>query len=127
MGDFVPSEGYKDIKGHQCGALVAVEPVGKDKSGHYMWRCVCQKCGRSKVVNYVQFAKGKMKDCGCTPARGYDLTGKEIGALTVIEPAGLDSGKRRIWLVRCAMCRKKSTMTARKLVHGEPKCPYCGA
>lgn len=129
MEGFEAGAGYRDIKGCRCGdgALEAVEPVGKDKSGHYIWRCVCHKCGRTKNVNYVQFMKGKMKDCGCTPARGYDLTGKEVGALTVIEPAGYDSAKRRTWIVRCCMCRKKSTMTARQLLRENPRCPICGA
>lgn len=129
MADFEPGPGFKNIKGYRCGggALEAIEPVGKDKSGHYVWRCLCHKCGRTKNVNYVQFMKGKTKDCGCTPAHGYDLAGIEKGAITVIEIAGRNSSGRRIWLVRCSMCRRKSTMTTRQLLRDNPRCPICGA
>ena len=129
MADFEPDPRYKDITGYRCGggALEAVKPVGKDKSGHYIWRCVCHKCGRTKDVNYVQFMKGKMKDCGCTPARGYDLTGEEIGSLVVMEVAGTSEHGRRLWLVRCSMCRKKSVIEARKLLRRDARCPICGA
>lgn len=85
-----PSTNFVDLTGYKCGALRAVRPVGKDRHGHYLWECVCEKCGKKKVVNYVQFREGSMRDCGCTPARGYDITGQEKGHLTAIMPVGHD-------------------------------------
>lgn len=119
---------FVDLTGHRCGALRAVRPVGKDRYGHYLWECVCEKCGRKKTVSYVQFKAGKMRDCGCTPARGYDITGEEKGHLTAVKPVGLDGKRRRVWQFRCSVCRKKSVMTASKFVNSEhPRCPICGS
>ena len=120
----------KDLKGHRFGSLVAVERVGTDKNGHAKWKCVCEKCGKTKVYNYVQLVNGKTKDCGCGISQGKDLTGKEIGALTVVKPVGLDKSRYRLWQVRCVYCRKKTVMSSRRLTRNDlnpPKCPYCGA
>lgn len=126
--DLRPSTNFVDLTGYKCGALRAVRPVGKDRHGHYLWECVCEKCGKKKVVNYVQFREGSMRDCGCTPVRGYDITGQEKGHLTAIMPVGHDKKRRRIWEVRCDICRKKSTMTATNFVKNEhPRCPICGS
>lgn len=119
---------YRDMNGYCSGELRAVEQMGKDKNGHSLWRCVCGKCGRTdKVVNYTLLVSGKLKDCGCATLRGYDLHGAHFGALDVVKPVGLDRNKRRVWLVKCSMCKKKSAMTASKLVNCDPRCPYCGA
>lgn len=119
---------YRDMTGYRCGALRAVREVGKDKHGHSLWECVCEKCGRKKVVNYVALVAGKMKDCGCTPARGYDLTGETYGTMTVVKPVGLNASRERVWQVRCEVCRKKSTRTVKQLMRTEhPACPICGA
>ena len=119
---------YKDMVGFRSGALRAVEQVGKDKHGHSLWRCVCEKCGRTdKVVNYTLLVTRKLKDCGCTTFRGYDLYGAHIGAFDVIKPVGLNKRKNRVWLVRCSFCKKKTTFVATKLVNDKPRCPHCGA
>lgn len=123
--------GFHDITGHCCNDLKAVKPVGKDKSGHMLWECVCLKCGNKRIINYVQFMHSKTKDCGCTPCRGNDLTGKTFGNLTAIKIVGRSKGGYHIWLCKCESCGKKVTRTSRQLYRKNypnriPKCPICG-
>lgn len=118
-----------DLKGRKFGSLVAVEKVGKDRFGHAIWRCVCEKCGGERELNYVSLMSGKVRDCGCG-VRGVDLTGETIGSIMPYKVVGLDGNKRNIWLCKCRMCGKRFTMSSRRLLRGDrpaPRCPICGA
>ena len=122
----------RDLKGYRKGALIAVKPVGKDKHGHYLWEVLCQKCGKTKVMNSVQLLDDKpTKDCGCTPVSGYDLTGQDMGTFTVINPVGNDKKRSRLWLCRCRICGKKCVLPTPRLTGTSGKniaaCPACGA
>lgn len=120
----------KDLKGRHFGRLVAVEPAGKDKHGHMLWKCLCEKCGKTKVLNYTYLMSGKARDCGCGISQGHDLTGVEFGPLTIIKPVGLGKNNHRMWLVKCAMCHKTFVRPARYFTRTDrerPRCPYCGA
>ena len=53
-----------DITGIRYGRLTALEPIGKNKFGHSMWRCVCD-CGREVSVDIGNLRNGNTKSCGC--------------------------------------------------------------
>lgn len=118
-----------DWKGVKFGNLVATRPVGKDRAGSYVWELVCTRCGKKATANQQTMHRGMVGRCPhCEVVHGYDLIGQEKGMLSVVAPAGLNKKRQRLWIVRCSICGKKSTVTASKFVHSDhPKCPICGA
>jgi len=54
----------KISKGMRFGKLVAIEPVTKDKYGHYLWRCKCD-CGNTTIKSSENLLEGKTQSCGC--------------------------------------------------------------
>lgn len=54
----------KDITNDRFGRLTALEPVGQNKLGHFLWRCACS-CGNKCVVPGYVLRKGTSKSCGC--------------------------------------------------------------
>lgn len=61
-----------DITGKRFNMWTVVECVGKNKSGGYMWRCICD-CGNERIVEGRSVRGGTSKCCGCT--RGKDNMG----------------------------------------------------
>lgn len=61
-----PNEGeiMINITGKRFSRWVAQEPVGQDKGGNWLWRCVCD-CGSITTVKYTSLATGRSKSCGC--------------------------------------------------------------
>lgn len=123
---------YRDLKGYRKGELVAIKPVGKDRHGHYLWEVLCRKCGKTKTMSSVQLLDDRpTKDCGCTPARGYDWAGQDIGTFTVLEPVGRDRKNERLWMCRCRVCGKRCVLPTRRLSGAGGRriagCPACGS
>jgi hypothetical protein len=89
----------KNIAGQRFGRLVAVEPVGKARSGNVIWRFRCD-CGGE-----WRSAVGKLRrsgSCGCVPnKRIKNIAGRRFGRLVAVEPVGLTKCKNAIWLFRC--------------------------
>lgn len=55
----------REITGERFGRLVAVEVVGKHKSGSLLWRCVCD-CGNEVNRKSSGLREGKgIQSCGC--------------------------------------------------------------
>lgn len=54
----------KDLTNQKFGRLTAIKDVGKDKSGHRMWECVCD-CGTTKVLSVCHLNSGAVRSCGC--------------------------------------------------------------
>lgn len=54
----------KDLKGEIFGRLMAVEPVGKNNAGQYIWKCLCS-CGNEHTVTGTALVEGATKSCGC--------------------------------------------------------------
>lgn len=46
------------------GHLTVLGEVGKDKSGHYMYKCKCD-CGKVTVTRASNLALGHTTSCGC--------------------------------------------------------------
>lgn len=60
----IASTEVKDRIGLRYGKLVAIAQEGKNKYGHYLWRCNCD-CGGTTTVSGSQLTTGKTKSCGC--------------------------------------------------------------
>ena len=56
---------WGNLAGVKFGKLTAIEEVGKDKCGHYLWKCKCQ-CGRTSVTRASNLATGHTTSCGCS-------------------------------------------------------------
>ena len=53
-----------DITGKPFGRLVAIKPVGKNKSNSTLWLCKCS-CGNMPIIDGRQLRDGITKSCGC--------------------------------------------------------------
>lgn len=54
----------KDITGQRFGRLLVNKIVGKLKSGHRLWECICD-CGRISIVAGSALRTGNTQSCGC--------------------------------------------------------------
>ena len=54
----------KDLTGLRFGRLTVIEFVGRDKSGHKVYSCVCD-CGNNVSVDQSRLKSGNTKSCGC--------------------------------------------------------------
>ena len=53
-----------DITGQRFNHLTAIEKVGKNKSGNFLWLCKCD-CGNYCKTTYTYLRRGECKSCGC--------------------------------------------------------------
>lgn len=88
----------KDLTGQKFVRLTAIEPVGKDKNGSFLWRCRCD-CGKEIVALSGNLVRGNTKSCGCIQAN--DLTGKRYGKLLVVDRLGTNSHGDAIYRCKC--------------------------
>ena len=75
----------EDLSGQRFGKLTLIKKVGKDKSGHAIYECVCD-CGNTTTANVIRLKNGQKKSCGCLRGKNTykDLTGKRFGHLLVL-------------------------------------------
>jgi len=67
-----------DITGEKYNMWSVIECVGKNKSGGYMYRCVCD-CGNERIVEGRSVRVGTSKCCGCTRGIGNQYNAKHNG------------------------------------------------
>lgn len=93
-----------DITGQRFIHLTAIEPVGKDKSGRVIWKCLCD-CG-----NYCQFRSQvlkRSKTISCSSScpfyfrRTLGLEGQRFGKLKVQKMDGHKKNEGFMWLCLC--------------------------
>lgn len=53
-----------DLRGQVFARLTALEPVGKNNAGQYIWKCLCE-CGSEHTVAGTALVEGHTKSCGC--------------------------------------------------------------
>lgn len=53
-----------DISGKKYNRLTAIKPIGRRKSGNYIWLCKCE-CGKFCEVEGSLLRSGKQLSCGC--------------------------------------------------------------
>lgn len=57
----------RDLKGQVFGRLTALESIGKNTAGQYIWSCSCS-CGNTHNVTGTNLIEGNTKSCGCYAA-----------------------------------------------------------
>lgn len=53
-----------DLKDKVFGRLTAVEPIGKNNAGQYIWKCLCS-CGAEHSTTGTSLVEGHTRSCGC--------------------------------------------------------------
>lgn len=54
----------KNLKGQRFERLEVVKMMGKNKSGNYLWECLCD-CGKKIVTSGGNLTSGNTISCGC--------------------------------------------------------------
>lgn len=95
----------KDITNQKFGRLTALDFNPEQRK----WKCKCD-CGKEVYVRYGDLQSGNTSSCGClrkekTAALGKsclkDLTGKQVGRLTVLELTDKKIGPQHVWKCQC--------------------------
>lgn len=127
----------EDLTGKRYGRLVVIGRA-KNNGKRVMWRCRCD-CGNEKVVRADGLKCGSTRSCGClgnevrlnnwkpynkSSVEDDDIVGKRFGKLTVLEYAGKD--KHRCKLFRCVCDCGKETITRKsRIIDGTVKSCGC--
>jgi len=53
-----------NLLGQKFGMVTAIEIMGKNKSGNYTWKCICD-CGGTKIFSSDYLRSGHTPSCGC--------------------------------------------------------------
>lgn len=70
-----------DLTGRRFGSLVALDRVGQDRFGAWMWRCQCD-CGVEVEVRGATLAAGRTSACAsCATSRASTTHGQSNSAL----------------------------------------------
>lgn len=97
---------FKDLTGQTISYLTVISIVGKSPCGSYIWKCLC-RCGNIKNARGSSLRSGTIKSCGCikkdlwTKIDNWNLIGKRIGKLVVIDRAGITKSRKSKWLCLC--------------------------
>lgn len=110
-----------DIKNKRFGFWVAIDKVGKNKSGQTLWLCQCE-CGIQKNVTLNSLRTGNSTSCGCN--KTPNLVGQVFGKLTVISLNKTVGKTRRYWNCKC-ICGKTIVVCTYKLRSGAIKSCGC--
>lgn len=54
----------KNLTGERFSKLLVLSLEGKNRSGNYLWKCLCD-CGEYRVVGKNNLISGNTKSCGC--------------------------------------------------------------
>ena len=112
-----------DITNQRFGKLIAIKPIGINKSGQYKWLCQCD-CGNQTITTSDKLKRGHTKSYGCLKApKGIDISGKRFGRLTAIKSLG-SSGRAKIWLCQCD-CGNQVKVLTNRLTSGSVKSCDC--
>lgn len=109
----------ENLSGKIFGQLKAIECVGKNKENQKLYLCEC-KCGGTRIVNEFLLIYGDVTDCGNSSKHpsGTNLNGKVFGFLKVMERDVSDKRGNAKWIVRCGLCGKMTSVSARNLLSG---------
>lgn len=108
-----------DLLGKVFGRLIVLEEVGRNKYGHFLWKCLCD-CGTIKVFDGNNLRIGDTKSCGCLnrerllEINKMDLKGQRFSRLVVLEEVGVDKCRRRLWKCNCD-CGNKTIVNSGNL------------
>jgi len=94
-----------DLVGVRFGRLVAIERLGLNSRGNYLWRCQCD-CGKT-VVKGTNSLGCRANSCGClrretaASSREVDMEGVRFERLVGIRKAGSNRHGQAIWTFQC--------------------------
>lgn len=67
--EVVKEQQRKDITGQRFGKLIALETIGQNKNGNFIWKCQCD-CGNITTVTTHNLCYGNTNSCGCLKSKG---------------------------------------------------------
>lgn len=118
-----------DLIGQRFGKLTVTGDSGRRKGDCILWTCRCD-CGKEILCKRVELISGNKQSCGCVPKQYAskqqmeDLTGRQFGELTALQPAGKDRRGNIRWLCRCS-CGKECIVRALQLKSGRTSSCGC--
>lgn len=119
---------FTDLTNRKFGKLTVISraenyisPNGKK---YTMWICLCE-CGNTIITRGDTLTSGKRTDCGCQKENKlkenykmlYDITGKKINMLTVLERVGSNEKQKALYKCKCD-CGNIKIITACDLKSG---------
>ena len=125
-----------DLTGRRFGRLEVIKRADSPNDKEY-WICKCD-CGNVKMIRRKNLRPGGSKSCGCLSIEAArnncksrnqssvldaDILGKRFGKLTVMEFAGKDSSRCKIFKCKCD-CGKETIVRKTHLISGGTK--SCG-
>lgn len=117
-----------NLIGQRFGRLTVIERI-ESKRNYAMWKCLCD-CGNYTDSRTGDLIKGRKSSCGCLQKeiasnnKFIDISGKEFGKLTAIEPIGKSKHNEIIWKCKC-VCGKQAEATGINLRRGNTKSCGC--
>lgn len=64
MNEEIISKARLDLRKQSFGFLKPIKP-GPNKDGKTTWLCLCEACGKEKLVKTKDLTRGKATSCGC--------------------------------------------------------------
>ena len=119
---------FTDLTGKNFGKLTVISReenyISKSGKKYSMWFCLCE-CGNTIIIRGDKLTGGKRTDCGCQKEnklkenykRLYDITGKKINMLNVLERVGSNEKQKALYKCRCD-CGNVKIITAGDLKSG---------
>ena len=101
-----------DLTGKRFGKLTIVCRA-ENRSNRVRYRCICD-CGNQKTIDAGDLQKERKIPWSCGCAARELLIGKKFNRLVVIEQAGTNKQKERLWKCQC-ICGKTKTVSSRNL------------
>ncbi len=128
------SNSSKIAPGQKFGRLTVLRKVQKEKTSindrYLYWECECD-CGNKVVVASNNLNSGHTQSCGClkrertSEIKGIDLTGQQIGLLTVLHLDKEKNNKKRYWICKCECGNIKSIAAEHLLSQDTKSCGQC--
>ena len=118
-----------DLIGQRFGKLTVTGDSGERKGGCILWTCKCD-CGKEILCRRFELISGNTQSCGCVPKQYAskqqmeDLTGRQFGELTALQPVGKDKRGHVCWLCRCS-CGNEHIVPALQLKSGHTRSCGC--
>lgn len=126
-----------DLRGQRFGRLTVIREA--ENIGVYTaWECRCD-CGKTIICKTHALRSGQRKSCGClqTEARknnwsckntskftDEEIIGKRFGRLVVIEYAGIDNHRCKVFRCRCD-CGNETITRKSRIISGTAKSCGC--
>ena len=114
-----------EIAGQKFTRLTAIERVGQNKNGCFLWLFKCD-CGNEKITTTSDVISKRVQSCGCLLRKKViDITGEKYGRLTAVRLVENGSRKWKTkWLFKCD-CGNEIVLSANAARRGNTKSCGC--